>query len=37
MADAVQMLAAALARHGYDVPAYAIRAALVMALSLIHI
>jgi hypothetical protein len=31
MADAVQMLAAALARHGYDVPAYAIRAALVMA------
>jgi hypothetical protein len=31
MADAVQMLAVALARHGYDVPAYAIRAALSMA------
>ncbi len=31
MADAVQMLALALARYGYDVPAYAIRAALTMA------
>jgi hypothetical protein len=31
MADAVQMLSAALARQGYDVPAYAIRAALTMA------
>jgi len=31
MADAVQMLALALARYGYDVPAHALRAALVMA------
>jgi hypothetical protein len=31
MADAVQMLSVALAKHGYDVPAYALRAALAMA------
>lgn len=31
MADAVQMLALALARYGYDVPPYALRAALAMA------
>jgi len=31
MADAVQMLSVALAKHGYDVPAYALRAALSMA------
>jgi hypothetical protein len=31
MPDAVQMLAVALARYGYDVPAHAIRAALAMA------
>jgi hypothetical protein len=31
MADAVHMLAIALAKHGYDVPAYALRAALAMA------
>ena len=31
MVDAVQMLALALARYGYDVPPYALRAALAMA------
>jgi hypothetical protein len=31
MADAVQMLSTALAAHGYNVPAHALRAALAMA------
>ena len=37
MADAVQMLALALARYGYDVPAHALRAALVMARVVISV